>query len=132
MFYCIGTISVFRYIFFVLFCLVITLIDFFNLLLKFSRQKFGSWEDRQYCLYETTVDSQNYIWTLYLYIQGVPKKPVHLGIAYPVYPTGSLRRFVPICEATNVPCIVLLYIYCILHAASMNNSRIFQTIMTIF
>ena len=66
--YCIVTISVFCYIFFVLFCLVITLFNFYNLLLKFSQQKVGSWEDRQYCLYETTVDSQNYMWTLYLYI----------------------------------------------------------------
>ena len=67
-FYCIVTISVFCYIFFVLFCLVITLFNFYNLFLKFSQQKVGSWEDRQYCLYETTVDSQNYVWTLYLYI----------------------------------------------------------------
>ena len=55
-FYCIVTISVFCYIFFVLFCLVITLFNFYNLLLNFSQQKVGSWEDRQYCLYETTVD----------------------------------------------------------------------------
>ena len=61
-FYCIVTISVFCYIFFVLFCLVITLFNFYNLFLKFSQQKVGSWEDRQYCLYETTVDSQNYVY----------------------------------------------------------------------